>query len=78
MDCKIAIIEFGDNEKKESVLIQGMPEEAFNQPAHIYYYSDDITLEEAYQEILDLKEHYEIIWVLSPLPEHLQDLLCQI
>ena len=31
-----------------------------------------------YQEILDLKEHYEIIWVLSPLPEHLQDLLNKI
>ena len=78
MDCKIAIIEFGDNEKEESVLIQGAPEEVLNQPAHTYYYSDDITLEEAYQEILDLKEHYEIIWVLSPLPEHLQDLLCKI
>ena len=78
MDCKIAIIEFGDNEKEESVLIQGAPEEALNQPAHTYYYSDDITLEEAYQEILDLKDHYEIIWVLSPLPEHLQDLLCKI
>lgn len=78
MDCKIAIIEFGDNQKVDSVLIQGVSEEAFNQSAHIYYYSDDITLEEAYQEILDLKEHYEIIWVLSPLPEHLQDLLCKI
>ena len=78
MDCKIAIIEFGDNEKEESVLIQGVPEEALNQPAHMYYYPDNITLEEARQEILDLKEHYEIIWVLSPLPEHLQDLLCQI
>ena len=78
MDCKIAIIEFGDNQKVDSVLIQGVSEEAFNQPAHIYYYSDDIKLEEVYQEILDLKGHYEIIWVLSPLPEHLQDLLCQI
>lgn len=78
MDCKIAIIEFGDNEKEESVLIQGVSEEAFNQPAHIYYYPDDITLEEAYQEILDLKEHYEIIWVLNPLPEHLQNLLNKI
>lgn len=78
MDCKIAIIEFGDNQKVDSVLIQGVSEEAFNQPAHIYYYPDSITLEEACQEILDLKEHYEIIWVLSPLPEHLQDLLCKI
>ena len=78
MYCKIAIIEFGDNQKVDSVLIQGVSEEAFNQPAHIYYYPDNITLEEAYQEILDLKEHYEIIWVLSPLPEHLQDLLCKI
>ena len=78
MDCKIAIIEFGDNEKEESVLIQGTPEKVFDQPAHMYYYPDNITLEEACQEILDLKEHYEIIWVLSPLPEHLQDLLCKI
>ena len=44
MDCKIAIIEFGDNQKVDSILIQGVSEEAFNQPAHIYYYSDDITL----------------------------------
>lgn len=78
MDCKIAIIEFGDNQKVDSILIQGVPEEVLNQPAHTYYYPDSITLEEARQEILDLKEHYEIIWVLSPLPEHLQDLLCQI
>lgn len=78
MDCKIAIIEFGDNQKVDSVLIQGVSEDAFNQPAHMYYYPDSVTLEEARQEILDLKEHYEVIWILSPLPDHLQDLLCQI
>ena len=78
MDCKIAIIEFGDNQKEDSILIKGESKEAFKQPAHVYYYSDDITLEEAYQEILDLKEHYETIWVLAPLPEHLKDLLSQI
>ena len=78
MDCKIAIIEFGDNQKVDSVLIKKKKKKIFDQPAHMYYYPDNITLEEARQEILDLKEHYEIIWVLNPLPEHLQDLLCQI
>ena len=60
-----------DNQKVDSVLIQGTSEKVFDQPAHMYYYPDNITLEEARQEILDLKEHYEIIWDLSPLPEHL-------
>ena len=35
MDCKIAIIEVGDNQKVDRVLIQGVSEDAFNQPAHM-------------------------------------------
>ena len=49
MDCKIAIIEFGNNQKVDSVLIQGTSEKVFDQPAHIYYYPDNRTLEEARQ-----------------------------
>lgn len=77
MDYEIAIIEFGDNEKIDSILIKGdSTEEIINQKAHIYYYENDITIEEARQEIVDLMDNYKVIYVLSPLPEHLQDLLC--
>ena len=76
MDCEIAIIEFGDNEKTDSILIKGdSAEEIINQKAHIYYYDNDITIEEARQEVEDLMDNYKIIYILSPLPPHLQDLL---
>lgn len=76
MDCEIAIIEFGDNEKTDSILIKGdSAEEIINQKAHIYYYDNDITIEEARQEVEDLMDNYKTIYILSPLPPHLQDLL---
>ena len=76
MDCEIAVIEFGDNEKIDSILIKGdSAEEIINQKAHIYYYDSDITIEEARQEVEDLMDNYKTIYILSPLPPHLQDLL---
>lgn len=79
MDCEIAVIEFGDNEKTDIYLVKGdITEEFSKKKAHTYYYDDNITIEEARQEVLDLMDNYKIIYVLSPLPEHLQDLLCRI
>lgn len=76
MDCEIAVIEFGDNEKKDSILIKGdSAEKIINKKAHIYYYDNDITIEEARQEVEDLMGNYKTIYILSPLPPHLQDLL---
>lgn len=72
MDCEIAIIEFGDNEKKDSILIKGdSAEKIINKKAHIYYYDNDITIEEARQEVEDLMGNYKTIYILSPLPSHL-------
>ena len=72
MDCEIAVIEFGDNEKIDSILIKGdSAEEIINQKAHIYYYDNDITIEEARQEVEDLMDNYKTIYILSPLPSHL-------
>ena len=72
MDCEIAVIEFGDNEKIDSILIKGdNAEEIINQKAHIYYYDNDITIEEARQEVEDLIDNYKTIYILSPLPSHL-------
>ena len=44
MDCKIAIIEFGDNQKVDIVLIHKVSEKAINQPDNLYYYPNNITL----------------------------------
>ena len=46
-------------------------EEIINQKAHIYYYDNDITIEEARQEVEDLMDNYKTIYILSPLPPHL-------
>ena len=76
MDCEIAVIEFGDNEKTDIYLVKGdITEEFSNKKAHTYYYDDNITIEEARQEVLDLMENYKIVYILSPLPEHLEELL---
>lgn len=76
MDCEIAVIEFGDNEKTDIYLVKGdITEDFINKKAHTYYYDDNITIEEARQEVLDLMENYKIVYILSPLPEHLEDLL---
>lgn len=72
MDYEIAVIEFGDNEKKDSILIKGdSAEKIINKKAHIYYYDNDITIEEARQEVEDLMDNYKTIYILSPLPLHL-------
>lgn len=72
-ECKFAIIDFGDNEKTGYVIIKGGSEICLNwHKAHVYYYPDDITNEEAQQEVEDLIEHYDNVAINVPLLEHLK------
>ena len=71
-ECKYALVEFGECDKNGYVVVKGgfpcMTEPVF---AKTYWYPDDITSEEAKQEIIDLKEFYENILIVLPIPEHL-------
>ena len=68
-ECNTAIIEFGDCDKTEFMLFKGSAT-IQKVKAHIYWYPDDITNEEANQEILDLCEHYENVIIVLPIPAH--------
>lgn len=71
-ECKFAIIDFGKIEKTGYVIIKGGDEICLNwHKAHIYYYPDNITNEEAQQEVIDLLEHYENVAINVPLPEYI-------
>ena len=69
---KLAIVEFGDGDKVEYVFVKGGPAVGEEMFAHTYWYPDDITNEEANQEILDLCEHYENVAILLPISDHMQ------
>ena len=71
-ECKFAIIEFGECNKERYVFIKGGPnEDGSKMMAHTYWYPDDITNEEANQEVLDLCEHYENVAIVLPILDHL-------
>ena len=73
LDCKFALVEFGESDDKTGyVIIQG-GYDICKEPtkAHTYWYPDSITNEEAQQEINDLMEHYENVAIVVPLPEHI-------
>ena len=70
-ECNTAIIEFGDCDKTEFMLFKGQSMTQRTM-AHIYQYPEDITNEEANQEILDLCEHYENVIIVLPIPAQLQ------
>lgn len=72
-ECKFAIVDFGNIEKTGYVIVKGGDKICLNwKNAHVYYYPDDITNEEAQQEVIDLLEHYENVAINVPLLEHLK------
>lgn len=74
LDCKYALVEFGECDKNGYVVAKGEFPCVTEKPlkAHPYWYPDDTTLEEAKQEIIDLAEFYENVLIVLPLPEHLE------
>lgn len=71
-ECNTAIIEFGECEKTGFIFVKSNIPEGEKIMAHTYWYPDDITNEEANQEILDLCEHYENVAIVLPIPAHVQ------
>lgn len=72
LDCKFALVEFGDCEKTGYWFLQGGDMMCKNPTlAHTYWYPEDISQEEASCEIKDLAEHYVNVAVMLPLPDHL-------
>lgn len=71
-NSKFALVEFGEAEKTGYWFLQGGDWECRNPTlAHTYWYPEDITQEEAIQEILDLAEHYKNVAILLPIPAQL-------
>lgn len=71
-DCITAIVEFGECDKEGYVYIKGDVPSGEKVLAHTYWYPEDITNDEANQEIVDLCEHYENVIIILPIPAHLQ------
>lgn len=72
LECKTAIIEFGYDDKDGYVFIQGEQTLGERALAHTYWYPEDITNDEANQEIADLREHYKNVIIVLPIPKHIQ------
>lgn len=72
MECKTVIVEIGDGDKDGYVFVQGEAVQGERMLAHTYWYPEDITNEEANQEIADLCEHYRNVVIVLPIPKHLQ------
>lgn len=72
-ECKFALVEFGESDNKTGYVIVKGGYDICKEPtkAHTYWYPDNITNEEAQQEVNDLMEHYENIAIVVPLPEHI-------
>lgn len=72
-ECKFALVEFGESNNKTGYVIVKGGDLICLEPtkAHTYWYPDEITNEEAQQEINDLMEHYENVAIVVPLPEHI-------
>ena len=69
---KTAIIEFGYDDKDGYVFIKGESLNGQRMLAHTYWYPEDITNDEANQEIADLCEFYENVVIVLPIPAQLQ------
>ena len=73
-ECNTAIIEFGDNEKTGYAFVKGGDAICADRTlARTYWYPDDLTQEEIDCEINDLKEFYDNVAILLPLPESMED-----
>lgn len=72
-ECKFALVEFGESDNKTGYVIVKGGYDICKEPtkAHTYWYPDNITNEEAQQEVNDLMEHYENVAIVVPLPEHI-------
>lgn len=70
VDCEVAIIEFGECDKNGYIYLQGSIENLGEVMAHTYWYPDDITNEEANQEVVDLCEQYKNVVILLPILDH--------
>lgn len=70
--CKTAIMEFGYGDKDGYVFIKGESLNGQRTLAHTYWYPEDITNDEANQEIADLCEFYENVVIVLPIPAQLQ------
>jgi hypothetical protein len=70
-ECKTAIVEFGYDNKDEYVFIKGASLNGQRMLAHTYWYPEDITNDEANQEIADLCEFYENVVIVLPIPAQL-------
>lgn len=71
MECKTVIVEIGDGDKDGYVFVQGEVVQGERMLAHTYWYPEDITNEEANQEIADLCEHYKNVVIVLPIPTQL-------
>ena len=71
-ECKTAIMEFGYDDKDGYVFIKGEALNGQRMLAHTYWYPEDITNDEANQEIADLCEFYENVVIVLPIPVQLQ------
>lgn len=69
---KTAIVEFGYDDKDGYVFIKGASLNGQRMLAHTYWYPEDITNDEANQEIADLCEFYENVVIVLPIPAQLQ------
>lgn len=72
LECKTAIVEFGYDDKDGCVFVQGETALGERALAHTYWYPEDITNDEANQEIADLCEHYKNVIIVLPIPAQLQ------
>lgn len=68
---KIALVEVGDQAKENYLFIKGEPPEE-KESADIYWYEDDISIEEIQQELEDLKENYDIVGIILPVPQQIE------
>lgn len=71
-EYKTAIVEFGYDDKDGYVFIKGASLNGQRMLAHTYWYPEDITNDEANQEIADLCEFYENVVIVLPIPAQLQ------
>lgn len=73
---EVAIIEFGDCPLYKGLYITKSWEALYyNTSTCLYYYPENITLEEAKQEIKDLEEFYDGLGIAVPVPKHLEELV---
>lgn len=73
-ECKFALIEFGENDKTGYYFIKGGDLECRDRTlARTYWYPDNMSIEDIKCEINDLKEFYDNVAIILPLPDAMKD-----